>query len=106
MMENIEQLIQQAADKDYAAANSTFVDIMNQKLADNLEQERIKVSGQIYNGLESEEDEEQLELDLEDDAEELVTDETDAEADESEEDEDDVDDLPDTDESDEDTEES
>ena len=103
-MENIEQLIQQAADKDYAAANTTFVDIMNQKLADTLEQEKIKVSGQIYNGLESEEDEEQLELDLEDDAEELVT--ADAEADESEEDEDDVDDEPDTDESDEDPEES
>ena len=96
-MENIEQLIQQAADKDYAAANTTFVDIMNQKLADTLEQEKIKVSGQIYNGLESEEDEEQLELDLDDDA-ELE--------DESEEDEDDVDDEPDTDESDEDPEES
>ena len=103
-MENIEQLIQQAADKDYAGANTTFVDIMNQKLADTLEQEKIRVSGQIYNGLESEEDEEQLELDLEDDAEELVT--ADAEADESEEDEDDVDDEPDTDESDEDPEES
>lgn len=102
-MENIEQLIQQAADKDYASANTTFVDIMNQKLADSLQQEKIKVSSQIYNGMESEEDEEQLELDLEDDAEELVTDETDAEVDE---DEDDVDDEPDTDESDEDAEES
>ena len=89
-MENIEQLIQQAADKDYATANATFVDIMNQKLADTLEQERIKVSGQIYNGMESEEDEEQLELDLEDD--------------ESEEDDVDVDDEDDTDDSDEDTE--
>ena len=96
-MENIEQLIQQANDKDFANANNTFVDIMNQKLADTLEQEKIKVSGQIYNGLESEEDEEQLELDLDDDA-ELE--------DESEEDEDDVDDEPDTDESDEDPEES
>ena len=91
-MENIEQLIQQAADKDYASANTTFVDIMNQKLADTLEQERIKVSGQIYNGVESEEDEEQLELDLEDN--------------ESEEDDVDVDDDDDTDDSDEDTEES
>ena len=105
-MENIEQLIQQASDKDFANANNTFVDIMNQKLADTLEQEKIKVSGQIYNGLESEEDEEQLELDLDDDAEELVTDEADAEVDESEEDEVDVDDEPDTDESDEDAEES
>ena len=101
-MENIEQLIQQAADKDYAAANTTFVDIMNQKLHDTLEQEKIKVSGEIYNGLEPEEDE-QLELDLDDaeESEEEATDET-----ESEEDEVDVEDEPDTDESDEDPEES
>ena len=100
-MENIEQLIQQAADKDYAAANTTFVDIMNQKLADTLEQEKIRVSGEIYNGLEPE-DEEQLELDL-DNEEEVATDETEASV---EEDEDDVEDEPDTDESDEDAEES
>ena len=100
-MENIEQLIQQAADKDYAAANTTFVDIMNQKLADTLEQEKIRVSGEIYNGLEPE-DEEQLELDL-DDEEEVATDETEATV---EEDEVDVEDEPDTDESDEDPEES
>jgi hypothetical protein len=102
-MENIEQLIQQAADKDYAAANTTFVDIMNQKLHDTLEQEKIKVSGEIYNGLEPEEDE-QLELDL-DDAEESEEDEATDET-ESEEDEVDVEDEPDTDESDEDPEES
>ena len=89
-MENIEQLIQQAADKDYAGANTTFVDIMNQKMSDTLEQEKIKVSAEIYNGME--EDEEQLELDFEDD--------------ESEEDDVDVDDDDDTDDSDEDTEES
>jgi len=100
-MENIEQLIQQAADKDYAGANTTFVDIMNQKLADTLEQEKIRVSGEIYNDLEPE-DEEQLELDL-DDEEEVATDETEATV---EEDEDDVEDEPDTDESDEDAEES
>ena len=98
-MENIEQLIQQAADKDYAAANTTFVDIMNQKLADTLEQEKVRVSGEIYNDLESEEDE-QLELDL-DDEEESEGDEI-----EFEEDEVDVEDEPDTDESDEDAEES
>ena len=101
-MENIEQLIQQAADKDYAGANTTFVDIMNQKLADTLEQEKIRVAGEIYNGIESEEDE-QLELDLDDEEEEVATDETEATV---EEDEDDVEVEPDTDESDEDAEES
>ena len=101
-MENIEQLIQQAADKDYAGANTTFVDIMNQKLADTLEQEKIRVAGEIYNGVEPE-DEEQLELDLDDEEEEVATDETEATV---EEDEDDVEVELDTDESDEDTEES
>ena len=101
-MENIEQLIQQAADKDYAGANTTFVDIMNQKLADTLEQEKIRVAGEIYNGIEPE-DEEQLELDLDDEEEEVATDETEATV---EEDEDDVEVEPDTDESDEDAEES
>ena len=48
---------------------------------DALDQERIKVSGQIYNGLEEEDpEEEQLELDLDD---EVATDETEA-ADEAE----------------------
>ncbi len=63
-MESIEQLIQQANDKDFAAANNTFAEIMAAKMNDALDQERIKVSGQIYNGLEEEDpEEEQLELD-------------------------------------------
>ena len=67
-MENIEQLIQQAADQDFATANNTFAEIMAAKMNDALDQERIKVSGQIYNGLEEEDpEEEQLELDLDDD---------------------------------------
>ena len=67
-MESIEQLIQQANDKDFAAANNTFAEIMAAKMNDALDQERIKVSGQIYNGLEEEDpEEEQLELDLDDD---------------------------------------
>jgi ribonuclease E len=88
-MENIEQLIQQAADGDYAGGGQTFAEIMAAKMTDALDQERIKVSGQVYNGLEAE-DEEQLEFDLEDD--------------DSEEDDVDVDDEDDTDDSDEDTE--
>ena len=88
-MENIEQLIQQATDRDYAGAGQTFAEIMAAKMTDALDQERIKVSGEVYNGLEAE-DEEQLELDLEDD--------------DFEEDDVDVDDEDDTDDSDEDTE--
>ena len=93
-MENIEQLIQQATDQDLAKANGTFADIMAAKMNDALDQERIRVSGQIYNGLEAENtDEEQLELDLEDDDDV-----------ESEEDDLDVDDEDDTEHADEDSE--
>jgi hypothetical protein len=93
-MENIEQLIQQAQDQDFAQANNTFAEIMAAKMNDALDQERIKVSGQIYNGLEVEDpEEEQLELDLDDEDVEV----------ESEEDYD-VDDEVDTDDTDEDSE--
>jgi len=93
-MENIEQLIQQAQDQDFAQANNTFAEIMAAKMNDALDQERIRVSGQIYNGLEAEDpEEEQLELDLDDEDIEV----------ESEEDYD-VDDEVDTDSTDEDSE--
>ena len=88
-MENIEQLIQQAADGDYAGGGQTFAEIMAAKMTDALDQERIKVSGQVYNGLEAE-DEEQLEFDLEDDDSEEddadVDEEVDAKIDDSDED--------------------
>lgn len=94
-MENIEQLIQQAADQDFATANNTFAEIMAAKMNDALDQERIKVSGQIYNGLEEEDpEEEQLELDLDDEEVEV----------ESEEDDVDVEDESDTEYTDEDSE--
>lgn len=94
-MESIEQLIQQANDKDFAAANNTFAEIMAAKMNDALDQERVKVSGQIYNGLEEEDpEEEQLELDLDDENVEV----------ESEEDDVDVEDESDTEHTDDDSE--
>ena len=70
-------------------------EIMAAKMNDALDQERIKVSGQIYNGLEEEDpEEEQLELDLDDEDVEV----------ESEEDDVDVDDAVDTEDPDEDSE--
>jgi len=80
-MNPIETLVQQSFDKDFNSANKTFTQIMNDRMDNALEQERIKVSASIYNGV----DAEQLELDLEDDnTEEVVSVENEEQADEDE----------------------
>jgi|TARA_R110002167_G_scaffold77293_8_gene214762 hypothetical protein len=80
-MNPIETLVQQSFDKDFNSANKTFTQIMNDRMDNALEQERIKVSASIYNGV----DAEQLELDLEDDnTEEVVSVESEEQADEDE----------------------
>jgi len=71
MSELTQDLIQNALDQDFNKANATFGEIMTMKMADLLDQEKINVAGQIYNG-EEPEDEDQLELDLEDDQEEAM----------------------------------
>jgi hypothetical protein len=80
-MNPIETLVQQSFDKDFNSANKTFAQIMNDRMDNALEQERIKVSASIYNGV----DAEQLELDLEDDnTEEAVSVDSEEQADEDE----------------------
>ena len=73
-------LVQHALDQDYNKANKVFGDVMGGRINDILDQEKIKLADQLYNGVEPEEDEEvedeQLELDLADQEE---TDEEDAE---------------------------
>ena len=73
-------LVQHALDQDYNKANKVFGDVMGVRINDVLDQEKIKLADQLYNGDEPEEDEEvedeQLELDLADQEE---TDEEDAE---------------------------
>ena len=73
-------LVQPALDQDYNKANKVFGDVMGVRINDVLDQEKIKLADQLYNGVEPEEDEEvedeQLELDLADQEE---TDEEDAE---------------------------
>lgn len=65
-------LVQAALDKDYNKANEIFGNAISVKLDDLLDQERVKLAGQIYNGEEDEdeadpeEDDGQIELDLED----------------------------------------
>ena len=92
-------LVQHALDQDYNNANKVFGDIMGTRINDVLDQEKIKLSNQVYNGVEPEEgdeteDDEQLELDL---ADEEGDHEEDAEVEEDEseeyEDEDEVEDY-------------
>ena len=56
----IEDLIQAATSQDYTAASDIFSAIMGEKMSNALEQEKIAVAGQIYNG---EEPDEEIELD-------------------------------------------
>jgi hypothetical protein len=101
----IQDLIQYSIDQNYAQASKSFGDVMTIKLNDILDQEKIRLSDQIYNGVENEpeEDGEQLNLDLDGDDEEIsgessedqdsdeedagIDDETDDELEETEEDE-------------------
>ena len=92
-------LVQHALDQDYNNANKVFGDIMGTRINDVLDQEKIKLSNQVYNGVEPEEgdeteDDEQLELDLADEEGDYEED-AEVEEDESEEyeDEDDVEDY-------------
>ena len=79
MSETIEDLIAKTAEGDFVASNNIFGELMQGKINDAMEQEKIRVAGQIYNGLEPEEmeldtDDNQLELDLEDEEEQLELD--------------------------------
>ena len=64
----IQDLIQNTIDQNYTNAGQSFMDIMTLKMNDVLDQEKIRLADQIYNGIEDaegdENEEEQLELDL------------------------------------------
>lgn len=65
----LRDLVQHSLDQDYNKANKIFSDVISVKLNDVLDQEKIKLADQLYNGQPAEEDdtegdENQLELDL------------------------------------------
>lgn len=64
-MSTIEDFIDKVNSQDFAKAGPMFNELLGAKLSDALDAEKIRLSNQIYNGVE-EEDGEQLELDLED----------------------------------------
>ena len=72
----VQDLIKYSIDQDFTKASKTFGDIMTIKMNDILDQEKIRLSDQIYNGVEDEPEEgEQLDLEL-DDGDEEVSDES------------------------------
>lgn len=92
----IVQMIDLAATHQFNKATEIFNDLIGQKMTARLDQEKIAMANQVFNGIEPEEDnEEQLELDI-DDQEELDNEEEieddDIEVDEADVDEDDGDD--------------
>ena len=68
----IQDLIKASLEKDYNNANKIFGEVMTIKMTDLLDQEKVKMADQVYNGVEAEpeedpelNDEEETEEDLE-----------------------------------------
>ena len=64
-MRYIQNLIKASLDKDYNHANKIFGEVMTIKMTDLLDQEKVRLADQIYNGV-PEEEEEEVEVDNED----------------------------------------
>ena len=84
---HIQDLIKASLDKDYNHANKIFGEVMTIKMSDLLDQEKIRMADQVYNGVPEEEEVEPEEEDLEATEEEEEEDETDPEEEEEEEEE-------------------
>ena len=53
---NIDDFINQVQNQDFSKATVTFSDLMDTKVSDALEQEKISMADQIFNGAEAEEE--------------------------------------------------
>ena len=83
-----ENFINAVTAKDYVAASKEFEEMMLGKVDDALEQEKVNLAGQVFNGEEPPEEQEEDEYDEEDHIENDAEDESDEESEEeSEEDE-------------------
>ena len=77
----IQDLIKASLDKDYNNANKIFGEVMTIKMSDLLDQEKVRMADQVYNGAEEEEEAEE-DPDLNDEKEheeDLESEETDEE---------------------------
>jgi hypothetical protein len=87
---NIDDFINQVQNQDFSKATVTFSDLMDTKVSDALEQEKISMADQIFNGVEAEEestDDEDMD-DISDEELEAAAAEVEAEESEEEEEED------------------
>ena len=66
---HIQDLIKASLDKDYNHANKIFGEVMTIKMSDLLDQEKIRMADQVYNGVEPEEEDVPEDEDLNDEAE-------------------------------------
>jgi len=86
---HIQDLIKASLDKDYNHANKIFGEVMTIKMSDLLDQEKVKMADQVYNGVPEEEEvepeEEDLEATEEDEEEEEATEEDEEDEEEEEE---------------------
>lgn len=80
----IQDLIKASLDKDYNNANKIFGEVMTIKMSDLLDQEKVRMADQVYNGTE-EEPEEDPDLNDEEDLESEESEETDEEPEDEEE---------------------
>ena len=55
-VDTIEDLVKHSLAQDYNKANEVFGNVMTTKLADVLDQTKVKIAGQIYNGDPEDED--------------------------------------------------
>lgn len=78
---SIEDLINDVMNQDFAKAGPTFNEIMQQKLTDAIDQEKIRVAGIVFNNADDveEEDEEEFEELSDDEIGEIVDEEDDEE---------------------------
>jgi hypothetical protein len=67
---SVEDLINHITDENYSKAEVTLNDLLADRMSDALEQEKIAVASQIYNGVEPD-DEEFDDYDLDDEEDEL-----------------------------------
>ena len=83
-VETIEDLVRHSLDQDYNKANKVFGDLMSDKLNTVLDQAKMKIAGQIYNGDPEDEEEIEDEEDIENEEEVDVEGEEDTEETEEE----------------------
>ena len=80
--DGIQDLIKASLDKDYNHANKVFGEVMTIKMSDILDQEKVRMADQVYNGAEEEEEDNPEDDDLADESED---DETDSESEDEDE---------------------